>query len=67
MIEYSNDSVVEIIENYIHNERNRRILIRRLRDGPTFEKLAEEFGLSVRRVKTIVYEGQNIIFKHISG
>lgn len=46
-------------------ERNRAILRRRLIDGITFEKLAEEFDLSVRRVKTIVYNNQDRLFRHI--
>jgi hypothetical protein len=48
-----------LIEEYIvgrNAERNRRILHRRLIDGICFEPLAEEFGLSVRQVKNIVYK-----------
>ena len=48
-------------------ERNRNVIRRRLIDGITFERLAEEFELSVRRVKTIVYNGQKIVFRHIHG
>lgn len=39
-------------------ERNRAILKRRLIDGICFEPLAEEFNLSVRQVKNIVYKAQ---------
>jgi len=39
----------------LHAERNRAILRRRLIDGICYEPLAEEFGLSVRQVKNIVY------------
>lgn len=46
-----------------HAERNRAILRRRLLDGICYEPLAEEFGLSVRQVKNIVYKGENRIFK----
>lgn len=46
-------------------ERNRAIVSRRLFDGIKFEDLAEEFGLSVRRTKTIVYNCYDIIFRHI--
>lgn len=35
--------------------------------GITYERLAEEFDLSVRCVKQIVYKGQEKIFKHIPG
>ena len=54
-----------LIDEYIHNERNRRILKRRLIDGICYEPLAEEFDLSVRRVKNIIYKNQDILFKHI--
>lgn len=50
------------IEKWIHHERNRAILRRRLIDGITFEKLSEEFELSVRQVKNIVYKGESKIF-----
>ena len=64
-MEYTNSQIREIIGEYIHSERDRRIMERRLIDGITFEKLAEEFDLSVRRTKTIVYNCQVQIFKHI--
>jgi hypothetical protein len=44
-------------------ERNREILSRRLIDGICFEPLAEEFDLSVRQVKNIVYKCQIKLFK----
>lgn len=65
---YEEISTVElssVIDNWIKNERNRKILKRRLIDGICFEPLAEEFQLSVRHVKTIVYNNEVIIFKHI--
>lgn len=40
-------------------ERDRAILKRRLIDGVTYECLAEEFNLSVRQIKTIVYKRQD--------
>lgn len=66
-MEYTNSLIREIIGEYIHSERDRAILCRRLIDGITYERLAEEFELSVRCVKTIVYKGQNKIFKHLPG
>lgn len=38
---------------------------RRLLDGITYDRLAEEFDLSVRQVKNIVYKGENRIFAHM--
>ncbi len=48
-------------------ERDRAILRRRLFDGVTYERLAEEFDLSVRCTKQIVYKAQEKIFRHIPG
>jgi len=46
-----------------HAERNRKILRRRLIDGICYEPLAEEFDMSVRQIKNIVYAGENKIFR----
>lgn len=43
-------------------ERNRAIIMRRLIDGVTYERLAEEFDLSVRQVKNIVYRCEDRMF-----
>ena len=53
------------IDEWIFNERNRMILKRRLLDGITYEKLAEEFDMSVRQIKTIVYKCEDKLFKHL--
>lgn len=63
MIEYTNSGVSSLIDEYIHSERDRAMLKRRLIDGITYEALAEEFDLSVTQVKRIVYKGEDIIFK----
>ena len=61
----SRSEVEIIIDEWIFNERNRNILKRRLLDGVTFEKLAEEFDLSTQQVKKIVYKCNDIISLHI--
>lgn len=61
----SRSEIEKVIDDWIFNERDRAILKRRLLDGICFEPLAEEFDLSVRRIKTIVYKGQERIFKVI--
>ena len=55
-----------LIEEWIHKERDRAILKRRLLDGICYEPLAEEFDMSVRQVKTIVRKGTDRMFKHDS-
>jgi len=37
--------------------------IRRLIDGITYERLAEEFDLSTQQIKNIVYKCENLLFK----
>lgn len=64
-MEYTNSQIREIIAEWIHSARDRKILERRLIDGITFERLAEEFDLSVRNTKKIVYKCQIEIFRHI--
>lgn len=66
-MEYTNSQIRLLIDEHIHSERDRRILYRRLVDGIPFEPLAEEFGLSPRHVKTIVYKAEKILFKHLPG
>ena len=63
MREYTNSEVSDAIDDLIHSERDRAILKRRLIDGITYERLAEEFELSVAQIKGIVYKGENRIFK----
>jgi len=64
-MEYTNSRIKELIDEYVHSERNRAILKRRLVDGITFERLAEEFDMSVKQIKNIVYKLQEELFKHI--
>lgn len=67
MPEYSNSQIRWLIDEWIHSERDRAILKRRLIDGICFEPLAEEFNLSVQQTKTIIYNSQRELFKHIPG
>jgi len=55
--------IEHLIDEWIFSERDRAILKRRLLDGICYEPLAEEFDMSVRQIKTIVYKGQDKIFK----
>ena len=68
MMEYSRSELEQHIENWIigrNAECNRAILKRRLLDGITYDKLAEEFDLSVRQLKNIVYHCEDVLFSHI--
>ena len=61
----SRSELSALIDEWILNERNRNILKRRLLDGITYDRLAEEFDLSDRQIKSIVYKCQDIIFRHL--
>ena len=64
-MEYTNSQIRDLIDEHIHSERDREILKRRLIDGVCFEPLAEEFGMSVRQIKSIVYRAQVVLFAHL--
>ena len=57
--------ISHIIDMYVHSDRDRAIMKRRLIDGITYERLAEEFALSDRQIKNIVYKNKNKLIKHI--
>ena len=61
----SRSDIEAAISEWIFNERDRAILKRRLLDGICFEPLAEEFDLSVKQVKNIVYKSQDKLFRHL--
>ena len=65
MKDYTNSRMREVIGEYIHVEKHRNLLLRRYIDGITYEKLAEEFELSVAQVKRIIYKHENVIFKNL--
>lgn len=64
-MDYTNSRMKALISDHIHSLRDRRILHRRLIDGLTFDALAEEFELSERQVKNIVYKNESILFKFL--
>lgn len=61
----SKREVLDLIDAYIFNERNRQIVSRRLLDGVNYEDLAEEYSLSVNQVKTVCYKAIEKISAHI--
>lgn len=61
----SRSEIEKLIDEWIFKERDRKILKRRLLDGICFEDLAEEFDISARFAKSIVYRCEARLFKHI--
>lgn len=64
-IDISRSELNALIDEWVFNERDRAIVKRRLLDGICYEPLAEEFDLSVRHVKTIVYKAEQKIVQKI--
>lgn len=61
----SDEDILNTINRYIHHERNRRIITRRLLDGILIMDLADEFNLSPRQIQNIVLRCEDVIFAHI--
>lgn len=62
---YTNSRMQELIAEHIHSERDRAVISRRLLDHICFEPLSEEFGLSVRQTKKIVYRCEKVLFENL--
>ena len=60
-----NSEIKEAVEEYIHSERDRAVLLDRLVNGLTFEKLGEKHDLSEIQVKRIVYKCSVNVYKHL--
>ena len=63
MKEYTNSEIAHAIDEYVHLERDRAILKRRYIDGILLDPLAEEFDLSVRQIKNIIYKHSKKLFE----
>lgn len=58
------DEIADMIDKCIPHERNRKIIKRKLCDGLTYDALAEEFGMSARQIKRIVYDAEVSLCLH---
>jgi predicted DNA-binding protein YlxM (UPF0122 family) len=64
--EYTNSQIRELIDEYIHSERDRCILKRHLIDGISYEPLAEEFKLSRSQIARIVPKCERVLFRNMT-
>lgn len=64
-LNYSNSEIEKVIDDFVHSQRDRAILKRRYIDGILIEPLSEEFDLSPRQIRNIIYKNENLIFSHI--
>ncbi len=61
MSEYPRSYYEHLIDEWIFNERDRNIMKRKILDGITYEKLAEEFDMSVRGIAHVIERNRKII------
>ena len=60
-----NSDIKIVIDEYIHSERDRAVLLDRLVNGLTFGKLGEKHDLSEIQVKRIVYKLSDDVYRHL--
>lgn len=65
MIEYTNSQIDLLIDEHIHNHRDRKILKSRYIDGLTYEALSELYDLSVKQIRNIIIKSEMVLFKHL--
>lgn len=65
-MEYSNSRLREIVADFVHDERARRIMLRKYQDNATLERIAEEEDLSVSQVKRIIKKHYFSVFCHFT-
>ena len=61
---YSNHRVAAVIDEFIHDARDRGILRDKLVDNITYDELAGKYGLSYEGVRDIVRKGKKTIEQH---
>ncbi len=61
------DDWLHLIGQWVHNERDRAMVIRHCLDGVIFEDLAEEFQLSVNHCQERVSQACKQLFSHVKS
>lgn len=67
----TNEDIAQAIDSWIHSERDRIILKKRLIDGYTFQRISDhlhdehQIELSVRQLKNIIPRLEEKLFRHI--
>lgn len=66
-MEYKNSEMFDLIDEYIHNARDRRVMKDRLINGYGIEALAEKYLVSVSQMKRIVDKNQELLFRYLKA
>lgn len=65
--DYFNSDAERVINEVVHNKRDRELMRLRLIDGLTFQQMAEALDLSVRHTQNLYAKYAPRVFKHLSG
>lgn len=64
--DYGNSKMRGLIEEYVHSERDRGILVDRYINGFVYERIAELHDMSPRQIQNIDYRfQQRVLVKHL--
>lgn len=63
-MEYTNSQMEALIDEWIHSDKDRLILKRRLIDGWTYRQIADAVDMEESTCKRKVYKLQEKLFKH---
>lgn len=71
-MEYSNSQIKGIIEEWIHSERDREVLLLRFIDGLSIDQISNryqerhpDYPISSDTVKRIIRKSEEQLFKHL--
>lgn len=71
-MEYTNSQIKTLIDEYIHSERDREILVYRLVHGLTYEQIASRYQsqhpdsyISVDTVKRVIRKSESKLFARL--
>lgn len=66
---YNGEQLSNAIDKWVilrrNSDRNREILKRAIIDGAPFERIAEEYGMTSRRISDIICKELDILYKHL--
>lgn len=62
---YGNQQIIELINEYIHDKTDRRMLYLHLVDGETIESIAGIIGIDKKTVWIHLKDGKRELFSHI--
>ena len=64
---YPASAIATAIAEWVHSERDRRIIRSKIIDGLTFEHIAELEDMSPKGIQKIVYSAEDKLIRHLQN